>query len=65
MTFDRWSILFSGIATDLLEPLIGLKRYYRYLETRLTEFIRFEAKDPNVKRKTLIQKAQIGVLQRA
>jgi putative transposase len=65
MTFDRWSILFFGIAMDLLELLIGPKRYYRYLETRLTEFIRFEVQDPNVKRKTLIQKAQIGVLQRA
>jgi hypothetical protein len=62
VTFERWAILFSSISGDLLELLIGPKRYYRYLERRLTEFIRFEAEDPNVTRKTLIQKAQIGIM---
>lgn len=62
VNFDRWSILFSSICADLLDLLVGPKRYYRYLERRLTEFIRFEVQDPNVSRKTLIQKAQIGVL---
>jgi IS4 transposase len=60
MNFDRWAVLFSSISGDLLELLIGPKRYYRYLERRLTEFIRFEAEDPNVRRKTLVQNAQIG-----
>jgi len=57
--------LFTSIAGDLLELFIGPKRYYRYLERRLTEFIRFEAEDPNLTRKTLVQKAQIGVMQAA
>jgi len=65
MTFDRWAVLFSSIAEDLLELLAGPKRYYRYLESRLTEFIRFEAEDPNVTRKTLLQKAQAGIMEAA
>jgi hypothetical protein len=60
MNFDRWAVLFASISGDLLELLVGPKRYYRYLERRLTEFIRFEVEDPNVSRKTLVQNAQIG-----
>lgn len=65
MNFDRWAVLFSSICEDLLELLVGPKRYHRYLEYRLTEFIRFEAEDPSVTRKTLVQKAQAGIMKAA
>jgi hypothetical protein len=65
MNFDRWAVLFSSICENLLELLVGPKRHYRYLENRLTEFIRFEAEDPNVTRKTLVQRAQAGIMEAA
>jgi hypothetical protein len=65
MNFDRWAVLFSSVNEDLLDLLLGPKRYYRFLENRLTDFIGFEAEDPNVTRKTPVQKAQAGIMEAA
>jgi IS4 transposase len=57
--FDRWSVLVSSIADDLLQLLVS--RHDRSLrERRLDRFLRKEALDPNTSRMTLASRAEIG-----
>ena len=61
-TFDRWTILFATVAHDLLDVLFGPRSLRALLAKRLKRFLIHEARDPNIWRLSLPDRAQAGLL---
>jgi hypothetical protein len=60
-TLDRWAVLFSVVAHDVLDLLVGPARYRPFIARRLDRLLRHEAPDPNRRRLPLPVRAQQGL----
>jgi IS4 transposase len=62
---DRWAVLFSAIADQLLHLIVGPRAHRALLAYRLRRLILHEARDPNRRRLLLPVRAQLGQLRLA
>jgi IS4 transposase len=62
-TFDRWAVVLSAFARDVLDILLGPPQLRILLARRLKRVLLHEATDPNLWRLPLPERAQLGVLQ--
>ena len=62
LTLDRWAVVFSSFAHDVL---FGPRRLRLLLARRLKRLLLHEAKDPNLWRLQLTERAQLGILSTA
>jgi putative transposase len=60
-TLDRWAAIFSAIAHDVLDLLVGPERYRSFIGRRLDRLLRHEGPDPNRRRLSLPTRAQLGI----
>jgi hypothetical protein len=62
LTLDRWAVVFGSFAHDVLDVLFGPRRLRLLLARRLKRLLLHEAKDPNLWRLPLTDRAQLGIL---
>ena len=62
VTLDRWAVVLSSLAHDVLDVLFGPRDLRLLLARRLKRLLLHEAKDPNLWRLPLAKRAQLGSL---